>query len=92
MEIIERKFEEYLELQAIQKRNPHDDEKSRKQILDHSDWGDTTITPFERQKVGEIFNEVHDIFARHRFDTRRNRYLKVKLTQMTTDQHTTKVS
>ena len=78
--IQKRIFDELVELQTLEKLNPHDDEQSRKTLLDNFDWSDTTLTLFERQKVEELLVEFHDIFARHRFDIGTNREFKVKLT------------
>ena len=78
--IQKRIFDELVELQTLKKLNPQDDEKSRKTFLDSFDWNDTTLTHFERQKVGKLLVEFHDIFARHRFDVGTNREFKVKLT------------
>ena len=49
--IQKRIVQELSELQALEKLNPQDDGKSRKQFLDRFDWSDTTLTPFKRQKV-----------------------------------------
>ena len=49
-----------MELQALEKLNPHDDELSRKQFLDHFRYSDTTLTPFERQKAEAMLIEFHD--------------------------------
>ena len=69
-----------MELQTLEKRNPHDDEQSRKTFVDNFDWSDTTLTLFERRKVEELLVEIHDVFARHRFDIGTNRDFKIKLT------------
>ena len=69
-----------MELQTLEKRNPHDDEQSRKTFLDNFDWSDTTLTLFERRKVEELLVEIHDVFALHRFDIGTNRDFKIKLT------------
>ena len=45
-----RIFDELVELQSLEKPNPHNDEQSRKTFLDNFDWNDTTLIFFERQK------------------------------------------
>ena len=60
--------------------NPNDNAQSRKQFLDHFDWTDTTLSPFEKQHIQDILVKYHDIFARHRFDIGTNKEVKVKLT------------
>ena len=78
--IQQRIYNELLELKDLEKLNPHDNESSRKAFLSNFDWSDTTLSPVERQEIEEILVEVHDIFARHRFDIGINREFKVKLT------------
>ena len=74
--IQQRKYDELLELQRLEKLNPQDDEKSRKSFLSNFDWSDTTLSPAERQHIDEILIEFHDIFARHRFNICTNRDFK----------------
>ena len=73
-------FDELTELKQLEQLNPNDDEESRKKFLDHFDWTDTTLSPFEKQHIEDILVQYHDIFARHRFDIGTNREFKVKLT------------
>ena len=73
-------YNELLELKELEKLNPHDNEISRTEFLSHFDWSDTTLSPHERKEIGQILYEIHDIFARHRFDSGVNREFKVKLT------------
>ena len=58
-----RKFDEIVELQTLEKLNPHEDEQSRKTFPDNFDWSDTTLTLFERQKVEELLVDFHDNFT-----------------------------
>ena len=78
--IQQRIYNELLELKELEKLNPKDNEESKTKFLANFDWSDTTLSPFERQKIEAILVEYHDIFARHRFDIGTNRQFKVKLT------------
>ena len=78
--IQQRIYNELLELKELEKLNPKDNEESKTKFLANFDWSDTTLNPFERQKIEAILVEYHDIFARHRFDIGTNRQFKVKLT------------
>ena len=77
--IQKRTFDELVELQTLEKLNPHDDEQQPKTFLDNTDWSDTTLTLFEQQNVEELLLEFHDIFPRHMFDIGINSEFKVKL-------------
>ena len=68
-----------LELKELEKRNPNDNDTSRKAFLLNFERSDTTLSPDERQEIEEILIEFHDIFARHRFDIGKNREFKIKL-------------
>ena len=76
----QRIFDELTELKQLEELNPNDKAESRKKFLDHFDWTDTTLSPFENQLVKNILVQHHDVFARHRFDIGTNREFKVKLT------------
>ena len=78
--IQQRIFDELMELKQPEQLNPEDNPESRKKFLDHFDWTDTTLSPFEKQHIEDILVQYHDIFARHRFDIGTNREFKVKLT------------
>ena len=78
--IQKRIYDELLELKQLEQLNPNDNAQSRKQFLDHFDWTDTTLSPFEKQHIEDILVQYHDIFARHRFDIGTNGEFKVKLT------------
>ena len=67
-------------LQELEKLNPQDNPESRKQILAHFDWTDSTLNPAEISQIEDLLVEFHDIFARHRFDIGMNEDFKVKLT------------
>ena len=66
--IQQRIYNELLELKELEQLNPQDNEKSRKIFLSNFDWTDTTLNPEEQKQIEEILIEIHDIFARHRFD------------------------
>ena len=77
------------ELQALQDLETPDstkDEESRTKFLEIFDWKDSTLAPDEKEKIEELLVELHDIFARHRFDICMNEELKVKLTPRTIPQ------
>ena len=69
-----------MELKQLEKLNPNDKEELRKKFLDHFDWKDTTLIPFEKQHIEDFLVQNHDIFARYRFDIGTNREFKVNLT------------
>ena len=68
------------ELQRREKLNPKDNIESRTELLKKLDWTDTLLPETEKQAVGDILVEYHDIFARHRMDIGMNTEFKVKLT------------
>ena len=78
--IKQRIYTEILKLKELEKLNPQDDEASKKSLLSNFHWSDPTLSPEERQQGEEILIDLHDIFARHRFDIGTNREFKVKLT------------
>ena len=78
--IQQRIYNELLELKQLEQLNPQDNEESRKSFLSNFDWTDTTLNAHERNQIEEILIELHDIFARHRFDIGTNREFNVKLT------------
>ena len=78
--IQKRIYDELMELKQLEQLNNNDIAEARKQFLDHFDWTDTTLSPFEKQHIEDILVQYHDIFARHRFDIGTNREFKVKLT------------
>ena len=78
--IQKRIYDELLELKYLEQLNPNDNAESRKQFLDHFNWTDITLSPFEKQHIEDVLVQYHDIFARHRFDIGTNREFKVKLT------------
>ena len=77
--IQKRIFSELINLQELEKLNPHDDPESRRQFLSNFDWTDFML-PAEIARIEDLFVEFHDIFARHRFDIVMNEDFKVKLT------------
>ena len=54
--------------------------KYHEREFDHFDWIDASLSPFEKQHIGTILVQYHNIFARHRFDIDTNKEFKVKLT------------
>ena len=78
--IQQRIFVELTELIQLEELNTNDSEESRKKLLDHFDWIDTTLSPFEKQHIEDILVQYHDIFARHCFDIGTNKEFKVILT------------
>ena len=75
-----RSLKELNELKDKEKFNPQESTESRNKFLKRIDWTDTLLTETEKQAIGDILVEYHDIFARHRMDIGMNRELKVKLT------------
>ena len=57
---------ELRELQQKENLNPKDDIESRIEFLKRFNWTDTLLKGTERQAVGDIVVEYHDIFARQR--------------------------
>ena len=79
--IQKRIFRELQALQDLETIDPTKDNQSRAKFLENFDWEDCTLTPEEKEKIEELLVELHDIFARHRFDIGIiNEEFKVKLT------------
>ena len=78
--IQKRILSELINLQELEKLNPQDDLKSRRQFLSNFDWKDSMLQPAEIARIEDSLVELHDIFARHRFDIGMNEDFKVKLT------------
>ena len=75
-----RILNELNELKDKEKLNPPESTDSRNNFLKWFDWTDTLLTEMEKQAIGDILVEYHDIFARHRMDIGMNTEFKVKLT------------
>ena len=78
--IATRILKELNELKDMEKFNPQENPGSRNKNLKQFDWTDTLLTETDKQPIGEILVNYHDIFARHRMDIGINSELKVKLT------------
>ena len=63
-----RILKELRELQLKEKFNAKDNPESRTEFLKRFVWTDTLLTESEKQAVGDILVEYHDIFAGHRMD------------------------
>ena len=59
---------ELRKLEKLEQLNPLKDIDSRDQFLLKIDWTDSSLQPEVKQTVGDLLEEFHDIFARHRFD------------------------
>ena len=77
-----RILNELRELEQLEKLNPLENFNSRKQFLSNFDWTDSTLQPDAQQAIENLLVELHDIFARHRFDTGINTEIKVQLTPL----------
>ena len=77
-----RILNELRELEQLEKLNPLKNTNSRNQFLSNFDWTDSTLQPEAKQDVENLLVEIHDIFARHRFDIGINTEFKVQLTQL----------
>ena len=75
-----RILKELNELKDKEKLNPPESTESRHQFIKRFDWTDTLLTETEKQAIGDILIDYHDIFARHRMDIGMNTEFKVKLT------------
>ena len=75
-----RILNEVRELEHLEQLNPLEDTNSRKQFLSNFDWTDFTLQLDAKQAVDDLLLELHDIFARHRFEIGINTELKVQLT------------
>ena len=60
--------------------NPQDNRESREQFLSNFNWTDSTLVIEAEKAIEELLVEVHDIFAKQRFDIGINTEFKVKLT------------
>ena len=63
-----RILNEIRELDQLEQLNPLEDTDSRNQFLPNFDWTDSTLQLDAKQAVQDLVVELHDIFARHRFD------------------------
>ena len=80
---IQRRFlNELQELKQLEKLNPLEDTDSRNQFLSNFDWRDSILQPDAKQAVENLLVEIHDNFARHRFDIGINTEFKVQLTPL----------
>ena len=77
-----RILNELQELEQLEKLYPLEDTNSRDQFLSNFDWTDSTLQPDAKKAVENLLVEIHDIFARHRFDIGINTEFKVKLTHL----------
>ena len=75
-----RTLNELNELKDKEKLNPQASTESRNKFLKRFDWTDTLLIETEKQAIGDILVEYHDIFARHRMDIGKNTEFKGKLT------------
>ena len=76
----QRFLKELYNLRKLEKLNPQDNPESRKQFLAHFDWTDSTLNPAEITQIEELLVEVHNIFAKNRFDIGINEDFKAELT------------
>ena len=77
-----RILNELRELEQLEKFNPLEDTDSRDQFLSNFNWTDFTSQPDAKQAVDDLLVELHDIFARHRFEIGINTDFKVQLTPL----------
>ena len=70
------------ELVQFEQLNPLKDIDSRNHFLSYFDWTDSTLQRAAKQAVEDLLLEIHDIFARHRFDIGMNTDFKVQLTPL----------
>ena len=75
-----RSLKDLGELQQKEKLNRKHDVELRIEFLRRLDCTDTLLTVTEKQAVGDILVQYHDILARHRLDIGMNIEFKVKLT------------
>ena len=73
---------ELRELEQLEQLTPLEDTKSRNHFLSEFDWIDSTLQLDAKQAVEDLLVEVHDFFARHRFDIGINKEFKVQLTPL----------
>ena len=77
-----RILNELRELEQLEKINPLENIGSRNQFLSNFDWTDSTLQSNAKQAVENLLVELHDIFARHRFDMGIKTEFKVQLTPL----------
>ena len=63
-------------LEKLEQLNSQD----KQQFLSNFDWTDSTLETEERKDIEELLVEIHDIFARQRFNRGINQDFKAKLT------------
>ena len=78
--IQQRILTEMRNLQELEKLNPHDDAESRRKFLSNFDCKDSMLQQHDIKQIETLLVELHDIFARHRFDIGVNEEVTVKLT------------
>ena len=78
--IQKRILSELRTLQELEQLNPWDDEQSRQQFLSNFDRKDSMLNVQEIKTIENLLVEIHDLFARHRFDIGMNETFTVKLT------------
>ena len=71
---------ELRELEQLEKLNPLEDTNSRDQFLSNFDWTDSILHRDAKQAVENLLLELHESFARHRFDIGVNTEFKVQPT------------
>ena len=77
-----RNLNEFWEIEQLEKLKPLESTNCRNQFLSNFDWTDSTLQPEAKQAVENLLVEIHDIFARHRFDIGINTEFKVQLTPL----------
>ena len=78
--IQKRILRELRNLQEAESLNPQEDEESRQKFFSNFDWKDSMLQQHEIKQIEALLVELHDIFARHRFDIGMNEEFTVKLT------------
>ena len=77
-----RNLNELLELEQLEQLNPLEDIDSPDQFHSNLNWTEFTLQPQAKQTVEDRLVEIHDTFARHRFDIRLNTEFKVQVTPL----------
>ena len=77
-----RILNELQELEQFEQLNPLEGTNSRDQFLSNFYWRESILQLDAKQAVEDLLVEIHDIFARNRFDIGINTEFKVQLTPL----------
>ena len=78
--IEKRIYDELSKLQELDQLDPQTNQSYRTKFLQRFKWKDSVLNEAQKQQVEELFVELSDIFAKHRFDVGYNSEVTMKIT------------